>query len=524
MKLIPKYQLPANPIISVDKTRDYPWVNIYWDLNKINNSINWGKDWYSATYDPEKRQYTFGSPWLGGRNSGSRPYYGFNKNISKKDVGTLENSPAYRAFGESLTTNGGSELTSHGINTLDGLLQNSNPTSDIYKTLSSIKNNKYQFPQGGVQLGNGQLAKNFEELFNHYRYDKNPAMFHNLNKGTAGWWEDENGNYNLITDNDGQFIRKDIQDEDRNKIMQKFTPYGNLITFEEYERNPSVNTGPLPDNENIKLSSNITDYPNSGEVNTELKSQIEKEGETLNDNILKWNKTSGVVGDPAPAGDGGGGNGDKTKKDKISSQQDKIRMSSQVLDGLRVLFDNMYNTKVANQLIKERDVVLKNTTPIGRKVFGNYVAQQQGLNQAARLTNRQPLTSNAQIEHAAQLEAISKGNQYIDQGNQRDAQMYWNTSERAFQQARENVLKADDYANYNRTQLANFRNENAKIRFDTLLSTLDTVNWAYFNLALRSASWPTASPPSRRTASRSTPYTSRSTHIPGSGTTPGSRI
>jgi len=57
--------------------------------------------------------------------------------------------------------------------------------------------------------------------------------------------------------------------------------------------------------------------------------------------------------------------------------------------------------------------------------------------------------------------------------------MYWTTSEQAFAQSKENTMKLDDQANYNRNALAEFNNKIAQMRWETNKQNMQ--NWDNFS-------------------------------------------
>lgn len=154
---------------------------------------------------------------------------------------------------------------------------------------------------------------------------------------------------------------------------------------------------------------------------------------------------------------------------------------------IRTAIDNAFNTRSTEKLINDMDVPLANYTPVYRQIHGDYIAQQQAQREASRFRTSQPITANQQIQSATDLEGVQRGNQLIEQGNAKDAQMFWNTSEQAFQQAKENARGWDAIANQNRQRLSEFNNKIAELRFktrnqnmqnwDTLFTDMETRMW-----------------------------------------------
>lgn len=182
------------------------------------------------------------------------------------------------------------------------------------------------------------------------------------------------------------------------------------------------------------------------------------------------------------------GLGRKGQSSSDSDGQNNNKLISPAwMQGLRIAVDNAFNTINTENLIQNMDVPLANYTPIYRQVHGDYIAQQQAQREASRLRSSQPVTANQQIQSAVDLEGIEKGNRIIEQGNAKDAQMFWQTSEQAFQQAKENTRGWDAIANQNRQRLAEFNNKIAELRFNTRKQNMQ--NWDTFATDMEKRAW-----------------------------------
>lgn len=164
------------------------------------------------------------------------------------------------------------------------------------------------------------------------------------------------------------------------------------------------------------------------------------------------------------------GKKDRNNKDSNDENNNKIDnrgwMNPYLFDAMRLGLDNTFNILNTEKLIKGLRPNLTNYTPSYRQIYGDYIAQQQAQREAGRLINRSPLTSNAQIQSAVDLEAIDRGNRIIEQGNYKDAQMYWNTSEKAFLQGKENNLGWQNAANANYKSITDLNNQIAQLRYE----------------------------------------------------------
>lgn len=147
-----------------------------------------------------------------------------------------------------------------------------------------------------------------------------------------------------------------------------------------------------------------------------------------------------------------------------------------ILDAMRLAADNLFNIRNTNKYKEALRPALENYSESYRWVNGDYNAKQQAENAAASLRNRTPLTSNAQIQTASDLEAIARGNQYIQQGQAKDAQTYWKTSEQAFQQAKENTLGWQNTANRNYASLVNYKNKLAELDYMANKGNMDNID------------------------------------------------
>lgn len=471
-KLIPKYQHPFGRIDKLDSI----------ELQDILKGKNW--DQYFKPYTDENGNYIFSNiikqevPFVGGTYNNSTGTYSFNNyGLTQKQVQQLkESSLAYgyttnkMGFGNSSNSTFDPELGNQYLKGLQTNIQGF-PKDGINNTLSSFVEapKKYTVATNTDRRINGLNGaySSFARMAvpHYFFYNKDGEKIY------VGYDSKSIGNFNI----------KPNQKYEYKKIEEVFPEWGNNDKYRGLDIYDVELIGPNP---NLSPNDNIPAIPSSGtperdkpdqnyidSLKGEFEPKVQEQTSPIDAEspLYKWAKGYGL--DPTDP---------KTKElyERNNKQKNTPQIDPYVLKGLRVFIDNQFNTLNTENLIKNLDITLKSGTPIGRQVHGDYIAQQQAQREAARLINRSPLTSNAQIQSAVDLEAIQKGNQIIEGGNQRDAQVYWNTAEAAWQQAKENTLKADDYANFNRAALAEFNNKIAQMRWDTNRQNMQ--NWDTF--------------------------------------------
>ena len=465
MKIIPKLQNTYKPIPTPGENYWQPWLlKKFFNIDNINSIgqnnfdkslINWNDKW-EGTYNSNSDLNTgggelkFGDPNTGGRIGNSNLYLGREKASyleSRNDYNELINS----------YLNNDNTLTDLGKRYIDQYIENSSNGS-LTEALKKMREQNYTFsriPRGSFNptnwrefiLGNGK--------FSGVANDEYIAQGHNVIRGKVYFTRDKDGNVRYIKNPDG-FIRDDKrQDLDFNRnLRNSSTRLGDFVDFEEV----FTNTGNLninPKIQDIIQNTNPSQVGGLGKVNVDT-------GDTGGSNVFKlppWMK--GIFGNI------GKGIGGLFKGDNENDQFKKQTNNLDLMRGLRVALDNAFNTRNTEELISNMDVPLANYTPVYRQVHGDYIAQQQAQREASRLRTSQPITANQQIQSATDLEGIQKGNQLIEQGNAKDAQMFWNTSEQAFQQAKENTRGWNTVANQNNQRLSEFINKAAQLRYDT---------------------------------------------------------
>lgn len=477
MKFIPKFQLGTNSQwiafqeflkrnqYSLDKQQGYPSYNSsFFNLNDILSNTTWNNNWNRASID--KGQIKLGDqPWKN-LNINKNNTYSFYK-----DAPDLNNNPFYQNFTKQYTDSSGS-LTDLGKSFIQGYADNTD--NSTYKTLlNTIIKNGYEFPSSGIARGN-KVFKNWNEFLYDPTYGivkGKVAGGHNMTNGVVGI-DDNNNFFTFNPNNISQYINRGIYvDDSKNKEFQSAIGSDTISSV----RIGSDNGGVF-DNINTRITSKPPEVPDkilmSG-VDSQRSDNIDVvkgQYETPSSIIAKIQKDKKSTEEVQ-------GKSDEYNKNKGNTNKG-FSVNPYTLQGLRVFIDNLFNTQNTEKLIDNLGVALKNYTPIGRQVHGDYIAQQQAQREAARLINRPPVTSNAQIQSAIDLEAIQRGNQIIEGGNQRDAQVYWNTAESAWNQAKENTMKLDDQANFNRNALVDLKNKITELRFQTNIKNMQ--NWDKF--------------------------------------------
>mgnify|MGYP003307252048 CR=1 FL=1 len=124
---------------------------------------------------------------------------------------------------------------------------------------------------------------------------------------------------------------------------------------------------------------------------------------------------------------------------KVIKPIDRTKLAD-FLDLTRAGIGASVNNKIADRALEAEKPFLQDVSESHRTVYGNYRAQVQGEQAAAKLRNiaSKPITSDGALQQQMMLEAQIKGQEYIDQGNAQDEAMIKQTREVAWQQEKEN--------------------------------------------------------------------------------------
>lgn len=141
----------------------------------------------------------------------------------------------------------------------------------------------------------------------------------------------------------------------------------------------------------------------------------------------------------------------------------------------RAVYGNYVNDTATDKYLKSLTPVIKNTYQLESPVYGNYLALANVNNQAGRVQSaaRTPVTSNASLGTAAQLEAATKAGDLLIKGQAADADTFYKTLNTNNAVNQDNQKRFSDTANEN---LSSMRAMDA-----AKASTLYRKNLANFN-------------------------------------------
>lgn len=149
----------------------------------------------------------------------------------------------------------------------------------------------------------------------------------------------------------------------------------------------------------------------------------------------------------------------KTLSQKINEQ---IPLGSNIA---RLFSSILYNKKNAKILKEGLTPVLQNTYERFSPVTGAFGVRQQASQQAANLRSKysKPITSDASLYTATQLEAQRQADNLVNQANLQDWQEIKRTRAEALARQEDNMARRTQIANNNLKELANYRQDLAEI-------------------------------------------------------------
>ena len=424
------FRTNASPIIYEDqnqlKFKDKNW----------RRGIIWNDDWYARDENGLPiLNYTDGvqHPYARGANdpnsgSLSRPN---SRYTSDKNGIDITNRPWYR-FNLSTYFDDDGNLTENGKGWFRQYRENSkstNPKSFLKYIEQFIDSDFSTWTPITVEGTTYHDPKSFVE---HYTTDRKIAEAYNTNTGTFNYFINDNGEIEGI--------------DDLESGWESYNGNEDYTTYSLNSNYPTVNF------KRWKCSNNLGNTISPGLGNTTSLENPSKMDTRL--------QQIGSIMDPKKQREV-----EETNPNGNNNRRIRGPFNPIILDAMRLAADNLFNIRNTNKYKEALRPTLENYSPSYRQVHGDYIAKQQAENAAASLRNRTPLTSNAQIQTASDLEAIAKGNQYIQQGQAKDAQTYWQTSEQAFQQSKENTLGWQNTANRNYTSLVNYNNKLAEFDY-----------------------------------------------------------
>lgn len=443
----------------VFKTRANPAINPYFNLkfkdeNWYRKGILWNDDWYARdenglpifTDNKENAEdyYTIRHPYARGANdpkSGSLARLN-DRYTSDRNGINITDRPWYR-FNLSTYFDDNGNLTENGKSWFRQYRDNSksdDPKSFLGDIESYIDRN---FSTWNPITIDGTIYENPRQFVEHYTTDGKIAEAYNTNTGTFNYFINDNGEIENVT-NPGL----GWEPYDPNEDYTTYTLNANYptVNFKRWKRSNPVTNNVLSSLKNITSPENLS----------KINANLQKIGSTIN-----GEKQREV-----------GGGGDK----KVNPDGNRGPFNPTILDAMRLAADNLFNIRNTNKYKEALRPALENYSESYKQINGDYVAKQQAENAAASLRNRTPLTSNAQTQTASDLEAIAKGNQYIQQGQAKDAQTYWQTSEQAFQQSKENTLGWQNVANRNYASLVNYKNKLAELDYQANKDNMQNID------------------------------------------------
>ena len=297
----------------------------------------------------------------------------------------------------------------------------------------------------------------------------------------------------MIRDNKGRFIKKaqlgttltSGQNITINGHQYKIKPYAQEA-FDVYKKsNPQADVNSWFSNGGQNYFELYQDPTKPQKTKYYIKDgkYITHDGRILNSNdiILNSNlyeldiKTSEQHNQPS-AGLNIFGN-EKSKNDNSSSNAFSINKTklADFLDFAKAGLETSVNNKIAERALAAEKPFLQDVSESHRAIYGDYRAQVQGEQAAAKLRNMasKPMTSDGALQQQMMLDAQIKGQEYIDQGNAKDDAMIKQTREVAWQQEKENQQQRQAVAMQNRQAMLMSEKNKANI-----LNSRDSANYS----------------------------------------------
>lgn len=146
----------------------------------------------------------------------------------------------------------------------------------------------------------------------------------------------------------------------------------------------------------------------------------------------------------------------------------------------RAMYANAMNRKMTNMAINAEKPYLQDPFEVHRSVHSDLDAEMQGQRAAANLSSMasRPLTSDGSLQTAAQMEALAKGQEFINQGKEKSNDVMQQTSELAWQQEKENAKNRHATAMQNR--LALLQTAANKSKYEQAYLSKEYENWDTF--------------------------------------------
>ena len=151
----------------------------------------------------------------------------------------------------------------------------------------------------------------------------------------------------------------------------------------------------------------------------------------------------------------GGKSDTPTKTSKEEIKQNLLNSIPALAEFLRMKWANNSNISLGNAAKKTVIPYHQDPLILHKAVYGDFKTKQQGAQSAAdlyRATAAHPLTSNGELQTAAQLEALTRGQSYIEAGNKADNAVYRATQDKAWEREKDNAENSWKVAMANRQQ------------------------------------------------------------------------
>lgn len=203
------------------------------------------------------------------------------------------------------------------------------------------------------------------------------------------------------------------------------------------------------------------------------------------DNTVFWNdyELTGLLENPEGAKKGSFVNPVQDKlKDKPNISGIIGDLSADLISSGRLFAALRNNQKVKDTLLDSTKPVIYNTYELHSPIVGDY-GQVQKYNRQAADVRRQaarPMTSDASLQLAGQLDANRQASQYEQQGQLIDNKTIEDTRQQALQRVEDNIKRRSDLSNKNRESIINNIREKGQIK-----SSYYTQNWQSVDNFLR---------------------------------------
>ena len=243
--------------------------------------------------------------------------------------------------------------------------------------------------------------------------------------------------------------------------------------------------------ETQKRISGTKNLPDKAEIKFDYNLPLRKEGGTLNlQSIRKFQKAGKITNTTSTQPDKVVNNAALTdvageKKQPVSTPKSGVLSgmfnNPTIMYGLpRAMYADRMNRKITDMAKDSITPLLKDPMQVNRITRGDLDAEVRGQKTYANLRNMasKPISSDANIQQAMQLEAELKGQEAINAGQAQSNQVQRQYDELAWQQEKENAANRHEKAMFNRDQLQN--TDKTKNAFEQARLYKKATNWDVF--------------------------------------------